>query len=164
MTSEKGCHIRDRWTLDNSEQFDMHLTPFATSRRNPWCRAKSGCGSIVQWGKNVILRAFWDTHESDEKNQISFRSMLKFTFNNGQSVAKMSHKFINGHKKLSYAAGINPCGQGCGAGAGAGAGADTFWSEPETEPPKRFARSRSRKKQGGSGSEKGYNCGKVKEC
>ena len=34
--------------------------------------------------------------------------------------------------------------QGCGAGAGAGV--DTFWSEPE--PPKRFARSRSRKKTG----------------
>ena len=49
--------------------------------------------------------------------------------------------------------------QGCGAGA---AGADTFWSEPEPEPPKRFAwsRSRSRQKRGGSGSEKGYNCGK----
>ena len=26
----------------------MHLTPFATSRRNPWCHAKSGCGPIVQ--------------------------------------------------------------------------------------------------------------------
>ena len=53
--------------------------------------------------------------------------------------------------------------QGCGAGAGA-AGADTFWSEPEPEPPKRFARSRSRSRQkwGGSGSEKGYNCGKKK--
>ena len=59
--------------------------------------------------------------------------------------------------------------QGCGAGAGTGAGAagaDTFWSEPEPEPepPKRFARSRSRswsrQKWGGSGSEKGYNCGK----
>ena len=25
----------------------MHLTPFATSRRDPWCRAKSGCGPIV---------------------------------------------------------------------------------------------------------------------
>ena len=61
--------------------------------------------------------------------------------------------------------------QGCGAGAGAGAGAagaDRFWSEPEPEPepPKRFARSRSRsrsrQKRGGSGSEKGYNCGKKK--
>ena len=28
----------------------MHLTPFATSRRDPWCRAKSGCGPIVHWG------------------------------------------------------------------------------------------------------------------
>ena len=59
--------------------------------------------------------------------------------------------------------------QGCGAGAGAGAGAagaDTFWSEPEPEPPKRFARSRSRsrKKRGGSGSENGYNNGKITEC
>ena len=63
--------------------------------------------------------------------------------------------------------------QGCGAGAGAGAGAagaDTFWSEPEPEPepPKRFtrsrSRSRSRKKRCGSGSEKGYNCGKITEC
>ena len=27
----------------------MHLTPFATSRRNLWCRAKSGCGPIVGW-------------------------------------------------------------------------------------------------------------------
>ena len=62
--------------------------------------------------------------------------------------------------------------QGCGAGAGAGAGAagaDRFWSEPEPEPepPKRFARSRSRsrsrQKRGGSGSEKGYNCGKKKQ-
>ena len=26
----------------------MHLTPFATSRRDPWCRAKSGCGPIVR--------------------------------------------------------------------------------------------------------------------
>ena len=26
----------------------MHLTPFATSRRDQWCRAKSGCGPIVQ--------------------------------------------------------------------------------------------------------------------
>ena len=26
----------------------MHLTPFATSRRNLWCRAKSGCGPIVR--------------------------------------------------------------------------------------------------------------------
>ena len=36
--------------------------------------------------------------------------------------------------------------------------------EPEPEPPKRFApsrsRSRSHQKRGGSGSEKGYNCGK----
>ena len=31
----------------------MHLTPFATSRRDPWCRAKSGCGPIVQ------CREFW---------------------------------------------------------------------------------------------------------
>ena len=59
--------------------------------------------------------------------------------------------------------------QGCGAGAGAGAGAaraDTFWSEPEPESPERFARSwsrsRNRQKWGGSGSEKGYNCGKKK--
>ena len=61
----------------------------------------------------------------------------------------------------------NGCGQGCGAGAGAGAaGAHTFWSElePEPEPPKRFAWSRSRKKQGGSGPEKGHNCGKITEC
>ena len=53
--------------------------------------------------------------------------------------------------------------QGCGAEAGA-AGADTFWPEPEPEPPKRFVRSRSRsrscQKRCGSGSEKGYNCGK----
>ena len=63
-----------------------------------------------------------------------------------------------------------PTYQGCGAGAGAGAaGADRFWSEPEPEPepPKRFARSRSwsrsRQKRGGSGSEKGYNCGKKKQ-
>ena len=51
------------------------------------------------------------------------------------------------------------CGQGCGASAGVraaagAAGADTFWSEPEPEPSKR--------KLGGSGSEKGYNCGKKK--
>ena len=38
--------------------------------------------------------------------------------------------------------------------------------EPEPEPPKRFARSRSRsrRKRVGSGSEKGYNCGKITEC
>ena len=34
-------------------------------------------------------------------------------------------------------------------------------AEPEPEPePAHFGRSRSRKKRGGSGSEKGYNCGK----
>ena len=48
--------------------------------------------------------------------------------------------------------------QGYEVGAGDGAaGADTFWSKPELEPSKR---SRSRQKRGGSGSEKGYNCGK----
>ena len=45
-----------------------------------------------------------------------------------------------------------------GMRAGA-AGADTYWSEPEPVPRKRFARSRSRKKRVGSVSENGYNCG-----
>ena len=34
--------------MDNSDNSDIHLTPFATSRRDPWCRAKSGCGPIVR--------------------------------------------------------------------------------------------------------------------
>ena len=33
----------------------MHLTPFATSRRDPWCRAKSGCGLIVRRLDSVVL-------------------------------------------------------------------------------------------------------------
>ena len=34
----------------------MHLTPFATSRRNLWCRAKSGCGPIVR--RSGVVRLY----------------------------------------------------------------------------------------------------------
>ena len=44
---------------------------------------------------------------------------------------------------------------GCGAGAGAEA-TERVCSELEPEP--------EQKKRGGSGSEKGYNCGKITEC